>query len=164
MPLSKAHLLLEIGMFEDAKELLSFEVSRFQHHAEQWTNNLLNKERPELNTAYRFTAPLFKQHISRERVNRIANISKCDRNLSLEKQQEKQDDIAVEFQMSYASQFDRHWIYQQIAIAEYLDTFSELTARLDTLQNFASLCQTTGVKNSLELLPTEQNNNWYTLY
>ena len=104
-------------MFEDARELLSFEVTRFKHNAEQWANNLLNKERSELNTAYRFTAPLFKQHISLERVSRIANISKCDlaerasfanRNLSLEKQQEKQDDIAVEFQMSYASRFDRH--------------------------------------------------------
>ena len=161
---TEAHLLLEVGMFEDAKELLSFEVTRFKHNAEQWTNNLLNKERPELNTAYRFTAPVFKQHISPERVSRIAYISKGDRDLSLEKQQEKQDDITVEFQMSYASQFDRNWIYQQVAIAEYLDTFSELSARLETLPNFATLCQKAGVKSSLKLLPTERaetENGWY---
>ena len=160
---TEAHLLLEVGMFEDAKELLSFEVTRFKHNAEQWTNNLLSKERPELNTAYRFTAPVFKQHISPERVSRIANISKCDRNLSLEKKQEKQDDIAVEFQMSYASQFDRNWIYQQVAIAEYLDTFSELSARLETLKDFTILCQKTGVKSSLKLLPKTQDSIWYIL-
>ena len=161
---TEAHLLLEVGMFEDAKELLSFEVTRFKQNAEQWTNNLLNTKRRELNTAYRFTAPVFKQHISQERVNRIVNVSNCDRRLSLEKKQEKQDDIAVEFQMSYASQYDRNWIYQQVAVAEYLDTFSELSARLETLQSFATLCRETGVKSSLELLPTErEESGWYVL-
>ena len=58
-------------------------------------------------------------------VNRIVNITECDRNLSLETKQETQDDIAVEFQMSYASQFNRDWIERQVAIAEDLDTFSE---------------------------------------
>ena len=161
---TEAHLLLEVGMFEDAEELLNFEVTRFKQNAEQWTNNLLSKERRELNTAYRFTAPVFKQHISQERVNRIVNVSNCDRRLSLEKKQEKQDDIAVEFQMSYASQYDRNWIYQQVAVAEYLDTFSELSARLETLQSFATLCRETGVKSSLELLPTErEESGWYVL-
>jgi hypothetical protein len=84
--------------------------------------------------------------------------------LSLEQKQEKHDDIEVKFQMSYASQLDRGWIYQQVAIAEYLDTFSELSARLETLQNFATLCQKTGVKNSIELLPAErEESSWYTL-
>lgn len=66
--------------------------------------------------------------------------------------------------MSYASQFDRHWIYQQVAIAEYLDTFSELSARLETLQDFTMLCQKAEVKSSLELLPeTQSDSTWYTL-
>ena len=161
---TEAHLLLEVGMFEEAEELLSLEVSRFKENAEQWTDNLLKIERSELNTAYRFTAPLFKQHISQERVKRIVNVSSGDRNLSLEKKQEKQDDIAVEFQMSYASQFDRHWVYQQVAIAEYLDTFSELSARLETLRDFTTLCQKTEIRSSLELLPkTQQDNTWYVL-
>ena len=161
---TEAYLLLEVGMFEDARKLLSLEVPKFQQNAEQWTNNLLNTERPELNTAYRFTAPVFKQHISKERVARIVNLSSGDRSLFLEKRQEKQDDIAVEFQMSYASQFDRNWIYQQVAIAEYLDTFSELSARLETLQDFANLCEKIGVKNSLELLPSKpEESAWYTL-
>ncbi len=161
---TEAHLLLEVGMFEDAQELLSLEVPRFKQNAERWTNNLLNKERPELNTAYRFSAPLFKEHISQERVTRIANLNQSDRNLSLEKKREKQDDIAVEFKMSYATQFNRDWVYQKIAIAEYLDTFSELSARLETLQDFAILCEKTGVTNSLELLPTQQKGDgWYTI-
>ena len=63
--------------------------------------------------------------------------------------------------MFYASQFDQNWIYQQVAIAEFLDTFSELSARLETLQDFTTLCQKTGVKNSRELLSDTQNNNWY---
>lgn len=66
--------------------------------------------------------------------------------------------------MSYASQFDHDWIYKQVAVAEYLDTFSELSARLETLQDFAILCQKTGVQNSLELLPNKQEDgNWYIL-
>ena len=147
--------MLEIGKFEEARELLSLEVPRFKQNAEQWANNLLNKERPELNTAYRFTAPLFKQHISQERVARIANITSGDRNLSLEKKQEKLDDIAVEFQMSYASQFDRKWVYKQVAIEEYLDTLSELSARLESLQAFADLCKKRNVQTSLDLLPQD---------
>jgi hypothetical protein len=161
---TETYLLLEVGMFDEAQELLSLDIPKFKQNAEQWANNLLNTERPELNTAYRFAAPVFKQHISQERVARIINVSSRDRNLSLEKKQEKQDDIAIEFQMSYSSQFDRNWIYQQVAIAEYLDTFSELSARLKSLQNFAILCQKTGVKNSMELLPSQKKEGtWYTL-
>ena len=161
---TEAHLLLEVGMFEEAEELLALEVPRLKQNAEQWTDNLLKTQGSELNTAYRFTAPVFKEHISQERVNRIAHISPSDRNLSLDKKQEKQDDIAVEFQMSYATKFDRNWVYQQVAVAEYLDTFSELSARLETLKDLTSLCQKTGVKSSLELLPQTQNDNsWYVL-
>jgi hypothetical protein len=161
---TEAHLLLETGKFEEAQELLALEVPRFKQNAEQWAVNILNKERPELNTAYRFTAPVLKTHISQERVNRIANLHPGDRNLSLEKKQEKHDHIAIEFQMFYAAQFNQNWIYEQVAIAEYLDTFSELSARLETLQDFATLCQKTGIKKSTELLPTQQaKNTWYTL-
>ena len=161
---TEAYLLLEVGMFDEAEKLLSLEVPRFQQNAEQWTDNLLKTERPELNTAYRYTAPVFKKHISQERVNRIVNVSSNDLNLSLEKKQEKQDDIAIEFQMSYASQFDQNWVYQQVAVAEYLDTFSELSARLETLKDLTTLCQKTRVKSSLELLPETQNDNsWYIL-
>jgi len=40
------------------------------------------------------------------------------------------------------------------AIAEYLDTLSELLARLDSLQDFVQLCGDRRVKSSKELLPS----------
>jgi hypothetical protein len=40
-------------------------------------------------------------------------------------------------------------------IAEYLDTLSELLARLDSLQDFAQLCGDQSVKSSKELLPSK---------
>ncbi len=161
---TEAYLLLEVGKFDEVQSLLSFEVPRFKENAQNWANNLLNQERPELNTAYRFTAPRFKSHISQERITRIANLIKDDANLSLEKRQQKQDQIAVEFQMSYASQFEQKWTHKQVAIAEYLDTLSELSARLESLQGFTSLCQQGEVKSSLDLLPTQQaEKGWYSL-
>ena len=65
----------------------------------------------------------------------------------------KQKDIEVEFEMFYISQFNQQWTHCQVAIAEYLDTFSELSARLESLQAFADLCESKGVKSSRELLP-----------
>ena len=141
---AKAHLLLEVGEFEEARKLLNFEVPRFKQNAERWANNLLNKERLELNTAYRFTAPVFREHITQERVARIANLPEGDR--------------------SAPTFADRNSIYQQVAIAEYLDTFSELSARLETIQYFATLCQIAEVKSSLDLLPSKrEGGTWYTL-
>ncbi|WP_017306138.1 hypothetical protein [Spirulina subsalsa] len=48
------------------------------------------------------------------------------------------------------------WRHRQIAIAEYLDTLSELSARLEGLQRFAQLCEQQGVKSSHELLPSAE--------
>lgn len=161
---TEAHLLLEICKTNDARELLNFEIPRFKQNAEKWTDTLLKQERPELNTAYRFTAPPFTKHISQERIERIANISSRDCALSAEKKQEKIDEIAIEFEMSYSSQFDRDWVHSQVAIAEYLDTFSELTARLESLQSFADLCHTKQVKSSRDILAIEpQKDGLYLL-
>ncbi len=57
--------------------------------------------------------------------------------------------------MFHASQLDKKWTYQQIAIAEYLDTLSELSARLESLQEFSSLCQRWDIKNIRDILPNE---------
>ncbi|MEC4817340.1 MAG: hypothetical protein SAK29_29320 [Scytonema sp. PMC 1069.18] len=40
--------------------------------------------------------------------------------------------------MSSNSQFNDEWIHRQIAVAEYLDTLSELSTKLDSLQSFAA--------------------------
>lgn len=59
----------------------------------------------------------------------------------------------VEFEMSYSSKFDEVWTHRQIAIAEYLDAHSELSARLDSLQSFAALCESRNVRSSRDILP-----------
>ena len=51
------------------------------------------------------------------------------------------------------TKFDLAWTYRQIAIAEYLDTLSELLARLESLEYFADLCESKGVKSSREIMP-----------
>ncbi len=56
--------------------------------------------------------------------------------------------------MSYSSsKFDQAWTHRQIAVAEYLDAISELSARLESLESFADLCESRGVKSSSEILP-----------
>lgn len=55
--------------------------------------------------------------------------------------------------MSYSSEFDEAWTHRQIAVAAYLDTLSELSARLDSLQSFAALCQSWNIKSSRNILP-----------
>jgi hypothetical protein len=56
--------------------------------------------------------------------------------------------------MSYsATKFDQAWTYRQIAVAEYLDGLSELSARLESLESFADLCESKGVKSSREIMP-----------
>ncbi len=56
--------------------------------------------------------------------------------------------------MSYSStKFDQSWTDRQIAVAEYLDGLSELSARLESLESFADLCESKGIKNRREILP-----------
>lgn len=150
---TEANLLLEMGNFREARELLAQEIPKFKQVAVRWAEKLIETERPELATAYRFTAPCFQEHISQERVNRIINISSVDESLSSEQIRRKKNEIEVEFEMSYSSQFDETWRHRQVAVAEYLDTLSELSARLDSLQPFAALCESQNVKSSRDILP-----------
>ncbi len=66
--------------------------------------------------------------------------------------------------MSYAPErYNQTWLNQKIAIAEYLDTLSELSARLDSLQKFAALCESQSVKSSQEILPNNAEPGLYIL-
>lgn len=150
---TECNLLLEIGQVREARELLSVEVPRFQQLTTRWADELLECDRSQLSTAYRFTAPRFQPYISAERSDRIANISSADSALSPDKIRRRKKDVEVEFEMSYASQLDEKWTHRQIAVAEYLDSLSELSARLEGLQAFAELCDRRGVKSSREILP-----------
>lgn len=63
------------------------------------------------------------------------------------------DDVEVEFDMSYNSEFDTLWLHRQIAEADFMDALSELIFRIESLEAFASLCEASGVETSKELLP-----------
>lgn len=151
---TEAHLLLEMGQHQEAKELLALEVPKFKQVAEKWGNELINGENSYLSTAYRFTNSRFQNYITPERVKRITEILPRDRTLSPEQIRRQKSNVDVEFEMSYSStKFDEAWTHRQIAVAEYLDALSEITARLDSLQYFAALCESRKVKSSRDLLP-----------
>ena len=151
---TEANLLLEIGKHQEAKELLALQIPQFKQVAERWGKALINDENTYLSTAYRFTNSRFKNHIASERVERITEISPSDRTLSPDQIRGKKNYVDVEFEMSYSSaKFDRAWTHRQIAVAEYLDGLSELSARLEGLESFANLCESKGVKSSREILP-----------
>jgi len=152
---TEANLLMEIGEFQEAKSLLREEVGKFKQISERWANKFLNDGDESLNTAYRFEGSPFENYIAPERVQRIAQIFPKDQTLNSDQIRRKKSVVTVEYEMSYsAERYNQTWIYQQLAIAEYLDTLSELLARLDTLQDFAFLCENQGVKSSKELLPS----------
>ncbi|PSB26940.1 hypothetical protein C7B69_11195 [filamentous cyanobacterium Phorm 46] len=151
---TEANLLLEIGKHQEAKELLALQIPQFKQVAERWAKALINDENTYLSTAYRFTNSRFKNHIASERVERITEISPSDRTLSPDQIRRKKNYVDVEFEMSYSSaKFDQTWTHRQIAVAEYLDGLSELSARLEGLESFANLCESRGVKSSREILP-----------
>jgi hypothetical protein len=151
---TEANLLLEIGKHQEAKELLAVEVPQFKQVAERWGQALINNENSYLSTAYRFNNSRFKNHITAERVERITEISISDRTLSPDQIRGKKTNVDVEFDMSYSSaKFDQAWTDRQIAVAEYLDGLSELSARLESLEFFANLCESRGVKSSREIMP-----------
>ena len=150
---TEANLLLEIGQHQEAKELLVVEVAKFQQVAQRWGNELIRDGNSYLSTAYRFTNSRFQEHITSERLERIIEICPSDRTLSPEQVRHQKTNVDVEFQMSHNSQWNQAWTHGQIAIAEYLDTLSELSARLDSLQSFAALCESQNVKSSRDILP-----------
>ncbi|MCF3569149.1 hypothetical protein L2E69_20300 [Planktothrix agardhii 1806] len=151
---TEANLLLEIGKHQEAKELLTIEVPQFKQVAERWGQALINNENTYLSTAYRFSNDRFNHYITPQRVERITKISPSDRALSPDQIRSKKTNVDVEFDMSYSdTKFDLAWTYRQIAIAEYLDSLSELSARLESLESFADLCESKGVKSSQEIIP-----------
>jgi len=150
---TEANLLLEIGKHQEAKELLASQIPQFKQVAERWGKALID-ENSYLSTAYRFSNSRFKNHITAERVERITEISPSDRTLSPDQIRGKKTHVDVEFEMSYSSaKFDQTWTDRQIAVAEYLDGLSELSARLESLESFADLCESKGVKSSREIMP-----------
>ncbi len=161
---TEANLLLEMGHHQDAIALLSQTVPSFQEVAQMWATNLIHHDNAHLSTSYRYNAPYFQDYITPERVDRITQISPRDRTLTPDQIRRKRNEAEVEFEMSYSSQrYPETWQHQQIAVAEYLDTLSELSARLNSLQDFAQLCESTGVSSSKDLLPDSDTPGLYLL-
>ena len=153
---TQGYLLLEVDEINKAERLLEQEVTELRDIVHKWVNFLLDDDHNQISTAYRFTASIFTEKgIEREQVDRIAYISEVDRNLSLDDIEEKIEDVEIEFSMITAPKkfTDKNWIKTQTAVAEYLDTWSELLARLESLQDFANFCKIKDAKSSLDILP-----------
>jgi len=150
---TQANLLLEIGKNQDARELMAVETPKFKQIAKKWADELIKDENTYLSTAYRFGHSRFQKHITQERIARIVDISPNDYGLSADDIRRRKTSVDVEFQMSHSTQWNKTWTNRQIVIAEYLDTLSELTARLESLQSFAVLCENQNVKTSKDILP-----------
>lgn len=150
---TEAYLLLEEGLCREACQLMENELPQFQLVSRRWADTLIQSDRPYLATAYRFSAPRFEEFIEPERVKRILAISPADQQLSERQIRRRQDDVVVEFEMSHNANLSDQWTHQQLAVAEYLDFLSELSARLESLKFFSEWCDRRGLKSSKVILP-----------
>lgn len=150
---TEANLLMQMGHHRDARQLIEGEHPRFAALSEQWAKALLADQRPQLQTAYRFEAPRFREYILSERVNRIARIHDVDRDLPPERKRRVAREAELEFEMSHNAQLDTAWTRRQLAVAEYLDGLSELSSRLESLGAFARECETRRLPSSRDILP-----------
>lgn len=149
----EANLLMELGQHRAARQLIEGEQPRFARLSERWAEALLTDQRPQLQTAYRFNAPRFQDHIQPERVERIARLHSPDRLLSADRRRLAADEAELELGLSYNAHLDERWTSQQLAVAEYLDGLSELSSRLEAIGSFAQECDIRKLSSSREALP-----------
>jgi len=150
---TEANLLMQMGQHRDARQLIEGEHPRFAALSEQWAKALLADQRPQLQTAYRFEAPRFREYVLPERVERIVRLHAVDRGLPPERRLRVAKEAALEFEMSHNAQLDTGWTHRQLAVAEYLDGLSELSSRLETVGAFARECETRQLPSSRDILP-----------
>lgn len=150
---TEAQLLLQTGNARDAYQLIDEEGAAFDALGERWANQLLDNDRPQLQTAYRFAVPELNEHILAERVNRIAELRPADRQLTDGERYEAITAAKVEYQMSYQKARGQDWLQKECAAAEYLDGISELTARLRGVGALAREVDHRQLKSSQDLLP-----------
>jgi hypothetical protein len=150
---TEANLLMQIGQHREARQLIEGEHPRFAALSEQWAKALLAEQRPQLQTAYRFAAPRFREYVLPERVERIVQIHDTDQSLTPKRRLRVAKEAALEFEMSHSAQLDIGWTRRQLAVAEYLDALSELSSRLETVGAFARECETRQLPSSRDILP-----------
>jgi hypothetical protein len=153
---TEADLLLRLGKHRDAYQLIESEHPRFVQIAERWADKLLDEERPQLRTAYRFEDPRFHESVLPERIERIVRVHQADRRLTEERRRWVAQEAAIEFKMSYNTPLGEDWNRRQVAIAEYVDGLSELSSRMEARGAFARECERRQLPSSLEVLPDSQ--------
>ena len=145
---TEAQLLMGIGHHADAKQLIDGEKPRFESLVESWAGTLLVAENKQLNTAYRFAAPRFKDLVLPERIDRIARTHTQDQQLSENQARRVRKEAALELEMSHNSSLDENWTMRQLAVAEYLDGLSELNDRMGGIREFAAECENRNLSSS----------------
>lgn len=150
---TEASLLMQLGQHRDARQLIEGEHPRFATLSEHWAKSLLADHRPHLQTALRFEAPRFREYLLPERVERIVRIHDADRTLPAERRSRVSKEAALEFEMAHNLQLDAGWTHRQLAVAEYLDGLSELSARIETVGAFAHECEVRQLRSSRDALP-----------
>lgn len=153
---TEAQLLMRVGKSREARQVIEHDQPPFAAVAESWARALLVDDRPQLNTAYRFLAPRFREHVQTERVERIAEISGLDRGLDPDARLRAKEEAQIELEMSHNAGLGDAWTHQQLQVAGYLDGLSELNARLWSVGEFARECELRGVNTSQELLPSSE--------
>lgn len=139
---SEAQILMQLGAYGEARQLVEEEQSKMQQLAEGWSQTLLvEPERPALSTAHRLG---LTRSIPAERVARIARLHPADRDLEPAKQYELRSEAELELSLSSNAKLREGWAPREEAIAEYLDGMAELNDRLSSLGALAADCEQVG--------------------
>ncbi|GCL39017.1 hypothetical protein SR1949_41380 [Sphaerospermopsis reniformis] len=150
--MTKAQLLARLGRYDDAIQILTNDIKCYKSIVEKWAAVLIKgKFEPKLATAYRFGIPDLSKHISTERVKRIARISPIDRKIKNNRINEIINKAQVELMLERYSHWGESWVYEQVAIAEYLDGMSETLAKLESFCLFLVECQKRGINITEDL-------------
>lgn len=150
--IAKAQLLVKIGRYDDAIQLLTDDTNRFKQVVQQWAKTLIIDNYPsKLATAYRFAVPRLSKHISPERLKRIIRISSNDRNIGEMRLHRIINEAQVELSLKRYANLGLSWDYEQVAIAEYLDGMSEILARLESYCLYLKECKKRGIRTTEDL-------------
>lgn len=162
---AETNLLLRTGRSAEAIQVVAPTASTFRQAARRWADELLRRVAadaasedygPEqLQTVYRFNTPRFSGTVLPERVARIARLRSSEYDPSSAQARSATDEAELELQMARSASIGDDWLKRQLAYADFLDGFSELADRLDSLHAFAQQCHALGVKDSKELLPSD---------
>lgn len=147
-------LLLKANKADEAMAIAKEAADALRRCGREWAHHLLRSPHSDLSTAYRFGVERFQDKITAERVERIARLSPFDESVSMEAARRRRDEADVELRLSRNTDLDVGWDRSQLAVAEFLDGFSELLERIESMVEFAKLCLEAG-QPAENILPKE---------